>query len=121
MAMASPQFQQLPMFMSAREIKSRYSPWPGDFEEHEDGSAESPREVWDRKYNESLDFGLHRSVLKDGVKHPVALQAGGADPLIMGGHHRIEVMSRNRPDALMPVEHFEDFWDAQKSQGSRER
>lgn len=118
------QFSQLPMFMSAREIKSQYAPWHGDFEEHEDGSKESPRELWDRKYEESLEFGYHKTIPKEGVRRPVALEVvdpwwnGNKRPEIMGGHHRIEIMARHKPDALMPVEHFDDFYGARRSQAT---
>lgn len=121
------QFSQLPMFMSAREIKSQYAPWHGDFEEHEDGSKESPRELWDRKYMESMDYGYHMTIPKEGVRNPVALEVvnpwwqGHKEPEIMGGHHRIEVMSRHKPDALMPVEHVLNFREAQRSQASHDQ
>ena len=69
------QFKQLPMFMSAREIKSQYDPWHGDFEYDEDGNEETPRELWDRKYEESKESGVHLSVVEGGVKRPVALES----------------------------------------------
>lgn len=121
------QFKQLPMFMSAREIKSQYDPWHGDFEIHEDGSEETPRELWDRKYLESMDYGHHMTIPKEGVRNPVALEVthpwwnGSKKPEIMGGHHRIEVMSRHRPDALMPVEHVSDFKEARRSQATHDQ
>lgn len=114
------QFRQLPMFMSAREIKSQYDPWHGDFED----DYETPGELWDRKYEESVDFGYHMTIPKEGVRRPVALEVvdpwwnGNKKPEIMGGHHRIEVMSRHKPDSLMPVEHFDDFYGARRSQAS---
>ena len=121
------QFKQLPMFMSAREIKSQYDPWHGDFEIHEDGSEETPRELWDRKYEESMDFGYHMTIPKEGVRRPVALESvdpwwnGNKKPEIMGGHHRIEVMARHKPDALMPVEHVSDFKEARRSQATHDQ
>lgn len=121
------QFSQLPMFMSAREIRDQYEPWHGDFEYHEDGSQETPQELWDRKYQESMDFGYHMTIPKEGVKRPVALEVvhpwwnGNKKPEIMGGHHRIEVMARHKPDALMPVEHLDDFWEAKRSQASHDQ
>ena len=39
----------------------------------------------------------------------------------MGGHHRIEVMARHKPDALMPVEHVSDFEEARRSQATHDQ
>lgn len=120
--MASPQFQQLPMFMSAREIRSRYAPWPFDRYEVETPIAsrtplgirdETDPEFWARKRHEA-SLGviptLDQQILKDGVHTPVSLESPGKsvprDPYVLGGHHRIAVMSEHKPDALMPVEHF---------------
>lgn len=120
------QFSQLPMFMSAREIKSQYDPWHGDFED----DYETSDELWDRKYQEATlgkEPTLDKQVLREGVKRPVALEVvdpwwnGNKKPEIMGGHHRIEVMSRHRPDALMPVEHVSDFAEARRSQASHDQ
>ena len=120
------QFSQLPMFMSAREIKSQYDPWHGDFED----DYETSDELWDRKYQEATlgkEPTLDKQVLREGVKRPVALEVvdpwwhGDKKPEIMGGHHRIEIMARHKPDALMPVEHVSDFKDARRSQATHDQ
>ena len=120
------QFSQLPMFMSAREIKSQYDPWHGDFED----DYETSDELWDRKYQEATlgkEPTLDKQVLREGVKRPVALEVvhpwwnGDKKPEIMGGHHRIEIMARHKPDALMPVEHVSDFKEARRSQASHDQ
>ena len=122
------QFKQLPMFMSAREIKSQYMAWGGDREPTGDeGEIETDEELFDRKYKEAVADGLHHSVLSEGVKRPVALEVthpwwnGNKKPEIMGGHHRIEVMARHKPDALMPVEHVSDFKEARRSQATHDQ
>lgn len=127
------QFKQLPMFMSAHEIRSQYRPWEGDRElthTPEGVRDETNDELWARKRHEA-SLGvmptLDEQILKEGVKNPIPLQHvdpwwhGNAQPQIMGGHHRLAVMYEHKPHDLMPVEHFEDFKDVQRSESRREQ
>lgn len=121
------QFRQLPMFMSAREIRSQYVPWDNDREwvDHR-GDWETDEEVWGRKLSEARESGLDRDVVSHGVRNPVPLEHvdpwwhGNRTPQLMGGQHRVAVMSQERPDDLMPVEHFEDFKDVKRADRARE-
>lgn len=62
---------------------------------------------------------IRESVLNEGVKAPVSLstnQFGSqGKPQIVGGHHRLAVMSREKPDSLLPVSHHEDIHSAQRN------
>lgn len=62
---------------------------------------------------------IMESVLKEGVKAPVSLsttQFGSQGlPQIVGGHHRLAVMGREKPDTLLPVSHHEDIHSAQRN------
>jgi hypothetical protein len=136
-ARAGQQFRQLPMFMTAREIRNQYQPLDGDRDDvyrHGEytGRRENEEELFDRKYDEAEnstydDEGqtLKESILTHGVKNPVSLQADmeftGSDskPEILGGHHRVAVMHEHRRDDLMPVEHFDNIYLAQRSLGER--
>ena len=128
------QFHQLPMFMSAREIRSQYQALDGDRdlvygadgEEHD----ENDDQLFERKYDEAHDtedadsgHTLADSVRWDGVRNPISLQTGGfgvyGKPQVLGGHHRLAVMEEHRPDDLMPVAHFENTVQARKSLGNR--
>ena len=154
---ASPQFHQLPMFMSAREIRSQYQALDGDRLEYgepeyvgtEDGYIttrssnqslkkpylhhvrviESDDELFDRKYEEASgtehfngDY-LTDHIKEHGIENPVSLQADPwktgslGKPEILGGHHRIAVMETERPDELMPVEHYNSVAEARWSKG----
>lgn len=118
---------QLKMFMSANEIKGQYQPLDGDREGYEDDN-----EVWDRKLSEAsapkpyydmahekvvLNSGSHLDHLKThGVTQPVHLgneYGSSGRREVVGGHHRVAVMSHLSPDQLMPVLHHEDIWEAQ--------
>jgi hypothetical protein len=137
MSNASKQFEQLPMFMSAHEIRHQYQALDADREEHEyddptDNDYENDHELFNRKYDEAEnDYdhepNEHRSlkdaVLKDGVRNPISLQADakkvGLDgkPEILGGHHRVAVMYEHKPNNLMPVAHFNTTGEARRSLG----
>ena len=93
---------------------------------------ESDAEFWGRKSRESdqpdpvfndekqvWEPGtqtLRKSVVANGVESPVRLQDPGSAvfgrPSIIGGHHRIAVMTEHKPDALMPVLFDHDINDA---------
>jgi hypothetical protein len=151
------QFHQLPMFMSAREIRSQYQALDGDrtssgilgYVGTEDGyptsrsskpSKEKPYihyelhtedddDLFDRKYEEAQtkkhlngDY-LSDHIAKHGVENPVSLRAdpwetgSRGKPEILGGHHRIAVMETERPDELMPVEHYHSVAEARWAKG----
>lgn len=134
---ASPQFHQLPMFMSAREIRDQYQALDGDRHHAvpdfgsgiplDKGTPETDDELFDRKAEEADsrrapdgDY-LYDSIAKHGVLSPVLLRAPGGGtgslgkPEILGGHHRVAVMHDIRPDELMPVEHYESGKKAKKN------
>ena len=154
---ASPQFKQLPRFMTAREIRSQYQALDGDRESSgnlgyvgtEDGyptsrssnpSKEKPYihyelhtedddDLFDRKYEEAQtkkhlngDY-LADHIAKHGIENPVSLRAdpwetgSRGKPEILGGHHRIAVMETERPDELMPVEHYHSVAEARWAKG----
>jgi hypothetical protein len=126
---ASPQFQQLPMFMSAREIRSQYQALDGDRLENSDGDLETDDDLFDRKHWESQTMKhlngdyLADHIAEHGVENPVSLQADPwktgslGKPAILAGHHRIAVMETSRPDELMHVEHYNSVAEARKSKG----
>jgi hypothetical protein len=141
---AGQQFRQLPMFMSAREIRNQYQAIDGDRSdthplrphprpENFDKWIENDDQLFNRKYEESwapnrkVSSGrtLGDDILKHGVENPVSLQVdlektGSAKkPEILGGHHRLAVMGVHKPDELMPVEHFKDSYEAGTSLGPR--
>ena len=129
------QFHQLPMFMSAREIRGGWQPLVGDVQsvqDHIGWRREKPDEVWDRKYQESEnprlvhdeptgvwsreDRPLRDEILERGVEKPVHLQVPDGDdtkPQVLGGHHRIAVMNEHKPDELMPVLFHDGIFSAQ--------
>lgn len=131
---------QLPMFMTAGEIKKHYQPSFGDREETEDENgwrAEHPTEVLDRKARESREYGsaeldgdyhstLAESIARRGVENPISLQFRATAikenigrPQVLGGHHRVAIAAENHPNDLLPVEHFASMTHAQKILGVR--
>ena len=139
------QFHQLPMFLSAREIRSTYraldadrhdviDDWEAD---HETTRPETDDELFDRKYDDAIDkdeigaetgpnsrSSLRDHLLEHGVHNPVSLELpgqslSGLKPQILGGHHRVAVMSKHKPDALIPVEHHTDRNAAERHLGER--
>lgn len=116
------------MFMSAQEIRQDYQGLDADREDVMGAYSdrfETDTEMFSRKYDEAEYEGLVDDLSDEGVKNPVSLQAdrqrtGYLDkPEILGGHHRVAVMERLRPNELMPVEHFDNYLQAQRSLGDR--
>ncbi len=129
MSHASPQFHQLPMFMTAHEIQTTVT--PGDYFRHKDRDQAS---MWDRKLNESNDTAsptnnklrrdykddwrsenddesktLTESIAKHGVNHPVeVLHEKDGNSYLTEGHHRVVVAASISPDYLLPVTHWSD-------------
>ena len=161
-----PKSGQLPLMMTAREIRHHYRALDGDREDVYDGENnyrdETDDELYERKLYEAGDapseYGHHQTSpqstnhrgaddelyddlpeeksvyerLRDSnfnVRNPISLQfkdraRPGWDslqekedprPEVLGGHHRIAVMSEYAPDKLMPVNHEPDIWSAQTS------
>lgn len=106
-------YDQLQMFMTPKEIMSKWEPLTGDMYEDE-----SVSEFWDRKVDESKDDDdgyyeqptsdgtLHESISREGVKKPVHLGWDDNRPdQILGGHHRIAAAMDTAPDSVIPVLH----------------
>ncbi len=126
---ASPQFKQLPMFMTAHEIQTTVT--PGDYFSHMDRDHDA---LWDRKSKESndpdsptnnklrLDYNgdwrsennddsetLTESITKHGVNHPVeVLHERNGGSYLSEGHHRVAAAASISPDYLLPVTHWSD-------------
>lgn len=117
--MASPQFHQLPMFMSARQIMATHGPSRDEASQY-DGASDS--EIWHYKSAEAEDTRWQRfpdgtaesysdNMLREGIRNPVTLgtEAAGRNDegklQVLHGHHRVAVMAKHRPDALIPVVH----------------
>lgn len=137
---SSVQFHQLPMFMSAREIRDSHQALDGDRKQETPafgsgiplhmGRRETDDELYDRKAEEATgrrapggDY-LYEHIAKHGVMNPIILtdptapqwaMGSQGKPQVLGGHHRVAVMSDVRPDELMPVEHFKDMPTARKA------
>ena len=111
---------QLPMFMTAGEIKKHYRPYEGDYLDPEDtshGGEETESELWDRKLRQSsLDKPqflvegktLRAHIKEHGVQEPVELDVRSADypesrSQVLSGHHRIASAAADRPNDLIPV------------------
>lgn len=140
MRRVSQQFHQLPMFMSAREIRSNYQALDADREDYTDWddpdeptTQETDDDLFDRKYEEATVNTFHSpndsrsladAIVEDGVKNPISLQVPDLNgsqgkPQILGGHHRVAVMEIYKPDSLMPVEHFRGSGEARRSLGRK--
>lgn len=136
----APGERQLPMFMSAREIRDQFQGHDGDRQreappfgsgvELSKGRPETDDEMFDRKAEEATgrrtgsgDY-LYDHIQRHGVLNPVALQADLRNvgslgkPQILGGHHRVAVMHDVRPDELMPVEHYDSVKEARQAKGA---
>jgi hypothetical protein len=101
--MLSDQFEQLPMFMSAREIHRNFAPGDrgGEIGPHADAR------IWNKKLQEAKDEGLESSVRQQGVQKPVDLELAGQS--VLNGHHRIAAAVHTGADQLVPVLHHENF------------
>jgi hypothetical protein len=67
------------------------------------------------------DFNDHESlgasILRQGVHKPIFLQTDAGyrqKPEIVGGHHRVAVMAKHKPNELMPVTHEKSIYSAQE-------
>lgn len=122
------QFKQLPMFMTARDIKETHEP-----NDRKPGEV-SPSRIWNRKLRESKDtkdtggipikgangayeqVSLHEHIARTGVSQAVSIQdpqgAAGQKPLVFDGHHRVASAADSRPNDLIPVVHSPNAGDA---------
>lgn len=119
-----PQFHQLTMFHTARELRGggvgKFL--PADMEEVEDYDSdeldsdgtykmrpETEDEAWERKGEEAEMSGLTEHIAEHGgVARPVDLSVGDRlvgheTGTIMNGHHRVAAQHDVNPDALVPV------------------
>lgn len=117
---------QLPMFLTAKEIKDNYYPLPGDFI----SATETREDLWKRKAQESREGSpgdarkkttketLADSIAREGVRNPVTLgmepnRGMGADkPFVYGGHHRVATAAQINPNMLVPVTNAEGRFDS---------
>jgi len=90
--------EQLAMFMTPRQIKSKYDVYHGEYEEGET----NPKQLYSRKRKDAKYSGLYQSVQKHGVEQPVELSLG--DRTVLDGHHRI---ASAKSKSLIPVTHLE--------------
>jgi hypothetical protein len=96
----------MPMFMTAPEIKQNFYPHGDEYDSHEEA-----HNVWDRKLRESKqtpykDGRSRFNVFKtEGVKNPVKLRHDTAE--IYNGHHRVASMEKIDPKRLMAVDYVE--------------
>ena len=111
--------EQLAIWKTAKEIKRNYQPLPGDI-----GRGENAQDMWMRKADEANNGSpgdarkltnketLTESIRRNGIKNPVTLQykaeAGKAQPMVMGGHHRIAAAHYIGDNTLVPVQYAED-------------
>jgi hypothetical protein len=101
--LSPPQFHQLPLFMTAREIKARYRPSPADKERvKEDGDRwETPEETWSRKAQEARETGHAADIMKEGPTGQINIEV--ARGMVIDGHHRTGFMAEYDPDRPMAV------------------
>jgi len=102
----SRQFEQLPMFLTAQQVKDRYS--PGDFFGRGKRGSSAETEFWDEKYSQAAGSdsgfwgGLKASIEREGgVRTPIEV----SKEQLLNGHHRVAVLAKDHPDWLMPVNH----------------
>lgn len=111
---------QLPMFLTAQEIKDNFQPLPGDYI-----NSETTPELWKRKAQEgsagspadarkaTTKETLRDSIAKNGVVNPVTLgmntHPGYTAPFVFGGHHRVATAAEVNPNMLIPVTNAESF------------
>ena len=112
------QFRQLPMFMTAQELKTEVT--PGDFKASHYGVPQNVNDMWSKKYRESQTRPadpfvwdtpdqprLSKSIKRDGVKNPVDVWHYDDEQILADGHHRVATAHAISPNYLIPVEHTE--------------
>lgn len=101
---------QLPMFMTAKEIRSNFAV---DEDKYKTGDIDDSG-VWQRALKESKEkYGNKESryqiFKKEGVKTPVELGRVQGEPTIYDGHHRVASMEKIDPHKLLPVEFHKEY------------
>ena len=101
---------QLPMFMTAHEIKTHYEPHEEEYEHNEDTG-----DVWNRKLKESKTKGPKETKSRfqrfkeEGIKNPIEIgfpaYLGKGEGAIYEGHHRVASMEKIDKNRLLPVEY----------------
>lgn len=120
-----PQFQQLPMFMTAGELRDPARTAHGDRREHQT-SDELFQEKLEDSHRDHQPRSISRYALHPfrpalygqienagGVEQPVHLMhddpfelvRGQRLPLLADGHHRVAVAHDRNPNSLLPVHH----------------
>jgi ParB-like nuclease domain len=100
------QFEQLPMFMTAKELGKTHM---GDLIFHEGGS----RSLLNKKYKQSEASGLASDIQKNGIQQPVSIfHDDNGNKTLIDGHHRLSVAKKMGPNTLIPVQHLDknDEW-----------
>lgn len=94
------QFEQLPMFMQAKELHSE------KIEKGDQFDGESHGQLMRTKLNETYESGLLHDVKQHGVQEPVDLVVGEGRKVLMEGHHRVAAANRVNPESWVPVTHY---------------
>jgi len=72
----------------------------------------SEEAFWNRKGDEALAVGLHRSLRKEGMVNPVRLSRHGRGEMsVFNGFHRIAAAHDIDPSWMIPVTYTEDTHD----------
>jgi hypothetical protein len=103
------QWEQLAMYMTAPEIKNKYSV---HVEEMEDSNVTDEGTLWNKKLKESRQRSgnpksRYEIFKKEGVQSPVEIGYSRDYPegYIGEGHHRVASMEKIDPNKLIPVTH----------------
>lgn len=104
--LSPPQFHQMPLFMTAREIKAHYKPSPVDRLDTVDEATgqqrrETDEEVWARKAEEARGSGHAADMDREGPTGVIGIRPTRG--YMLDGHHRVAYMAETQPDRLMPV------------------
>lgn len=141
-SMSSDQFDQLQMFMTARQLRTEVRPGDAlDTERYGLSHTEGARRVaearmWADKESENAVPGtsvsahhahhphfdrsqgpsMEASVRREGVREPVGIFHGDSYGAMLGeGHHRVAAAFRVNPSMEVPVEHHADPRDSAPS------
>jgi hypothetical protein len=90
--------EQLSMFMTPKEIKSKFDVYRGEY----DVDETTPKQLYSRKRRDAKHTNLFNSVQEHGVQEPVELSLG--DRTVLDGHHRI---ASAKSKSLIPVTYLE--------------
>jgi hypothetical protein len=127
---------QIPMFMTGKEIQAHLKPFDNDRQrvstnepdpEEWGGKKRRPetdKEMWSRKYNESIthhedDGAIHddkysnlaEDIAHEGFKAP-RIPVNFESKEVLGGHHRVAVGAEEHPNHLFPIVHYDNIHEA---------